>query len=370
LGDVISNGDFESLFIYSSLARERFINQIHLKELESITLLQNSFGGYGYGEFFQSGENSYLLNHSITFLALLESSQNKSSRTIKRRKRYARSKEDTKDLKTIEILSNIAKVSSHELELLNKKLNYKIESGVREMRKKESILIHNSRLAQLGEMLGLIAHQWRQPLSAISATATGMQVKLELDSANKEYLLESLDHIEKYVLHLSETIDDFTNFFKPVKKRENVEIKELIKKALFISSSLLSKNSIELIEKYCSDDKIYTYPNEIVQVILNIIKNSSNALEKNKIPNPEIYINEYKKGDKVVIEISDNAGGIDKKIIDKIFEPYFSTKDSKESMGLGLYMSKFIIEESCQGKLEVENSQRGAKFRITLETIN
>ena len=353
---------YEQIFFYSSLARERFIKKLHIDELNRLKSINIAFGSYGYGEYF----NSMALNNSISALLLSENGVKKSQKKVNKNSKQIKDS----SYESMKILSNIAKSSSNELELLNKKLKIKIDSSIKEIRKKESLMIHNSRLASLGEMLALIAHQWRQPLSAISATATGMQIKLEIGSAKKEYLLESLEHIEKYVLHLSDTIDDFTNFFKPNKKKESVRVEEIIKKALFISSSLLSKHSIEVVQKYSKDDKLYTYPNEIVQVILNIIKNSVNIFIKREIKDPTIYINEYKSNDKIIIELGDNGGGIDDKIIDKIFDPYFSKSSDKGSMGLGLYMSKFIIEESCKGRLEVLNSTDGATFKIILDSLN
>ena len=358
------NNSYEDIFLYSSVAREAFIPKLHSIELDQLKSQNIGFGAYGYGEYFKNSDLTLSLNNSICGLML---SENKNSIKTDRKlnKKYLNS-----DYETIKILSNIAKSSSNELELLNKKLQTKIDNSIKDIRKKESLMIHNSRLAQLGEMLALIAHQWRQPLSAISATTTGMQIKLEIDSADKKYLLNSLDHIEKYVLHLSDTIDDFTNFFKPNKKKESITVGEIIKKSLFISSSLLSKNSIEIVQKYNSKDELYTYPNELVQVILNLIKNSVNILVKRDIKDPTIFIKEYKKENLIVIEISDNGGGIDSKIFDKIFEPYFSSNSAKDSLGLGLYMSKFIIEESCKGSLDVSNSSNGAVFKITLDSLN
>ncbi len=366
LFDSVIKNPTESIFIYSSSARERFISSINLKEIDAISSISQSCGFFGYGEFCTDNNRSFLLNHSLSLLSLSESDEKKEFKH--REKEFNKEHDLTQD--TIKILTNIAKVSSRQLQLLNKKLNYKIDEGIRENRKKESILIHNNRLAQLGEMLTMIAHQWRQPLSAISATTTGMQVKLELESANKEYLLDSLDHIERYTLHLSQTIDDFTNFFKPSKKRVKTTLKEIVEKSLFIASSLLTKESIEVLKKYSSTDTLYTYPNEVIQVVLNLIKNSTNALVNRAIKEPQIFIKTYKEDGKFIVEISDNAGGIDEKIIGKIFDPYFSTKDSQKSMGLGLYMSKFIIEESCGGSLEVKNSRVGAKFKIILDSVN
>lgn len=358
----ISKTPSETLFMYVSSARRRFLEHFSHKEIESIKDIAPMSGFFGFSEFFANDSQCNLLSQSLTVLSLSESDK-VGEHNYPLKKKIV---QNDLDYKTVKVLSNIAQVSSSELEELNFALEERVREGVEDNRKKDSIMIHNSKLAQLGEMMGLIAHQWRQPLSAISATATGMQIKFELDSWTPEYVESSLHNIEEYVLHLSDTINDFTNFFKPTKRIEKVEARDIIKKALFIMSPLLTKENVLVLKKYGSENKIETYPNEVTQVVLNLIKNSVNALTKREINNPEIVITEYEKNGKNIIEVSDNAGGIDEKIQAKIFEPYFSTKNAENSMGLGLYMSKFIIEESCGGSLEVNNIEDGAKFTITL----
>ena len=267
---------------------------------------------------------------------------------------------------TIKALTNIAQISSKELQALNHKLEMRVKEEVEANRKKDSILIHNSKLAQMGEMMGLIAHQWRQPLSAISATSSGMQIKLELENWTHEYFQTSLAKIEEYVIHLSRTIDDFTNFFKPTKRKEEVLVDTLIERALFIMSPSLTKKSVLVKYDGSSNIKLKTYSNEVIQVMLNLLKNAENILFNREIAKPQIIIKTFQKDHRCYIEVSDNGGGISEDIIDKIFEPYFSTKDSEHSTGLGLYMSKFIIEDSCQGVLKVKNTPVGAKFTIIL----
>ncbi len=352
----------QTLFVYASSARRRFLEHYAHKEIEALHQIAAVSGFFGFGEFFANASQSNLLSQSLTVLALSESSAVVSPTFADKKTKISYDL----DYKTIKVLSTIAQTSSRELEVLNSALEERISKGIEENRKKDSIMIHNSKLAQLGEMMGLITHQWRQPLSAISATATGMQIKFELETWTPEYVESSLKNIEKYVLHLSHTIDDFTNFFKPTKKRASIKARDIIEKALFIMSPLLTKENISILKKYNSNNLIETYPNEVVQVILNLMKNAVNALIKREVKNPEILITEYAKEGRNIIEVSDNAGGIDKKILDQIFEPYFSTNNAENSMGLGLYMSKFIIQESCQGRLDVENIKDGVKFTITL----
>ncbi len=362
LFDIVSTTPTQTLFIYASSARRRFLEHFSHNEIESLKEISPMSGFFGFGEFFANSSQSNLFSQSLTVLSLSESDEIKAYDFAFKKHIL----QQDLDYKTVKVLSSIAQVSSVELEELNAALEERVRAGIEENRKKDSIMIHNSKLAQLGEMMGLIAHQWRQPLSAISATATGMQIKFELDSWTPEYVESSLHNIEEYVLHLSDTINDFTNFFKPSKRLGRIQAREIIKKALFIMSPLLTKENITILNKYNSENSIETYPNEVVQVVLNLIKNAVNALAKREIENPEIIITEYEKGGKNFIEVSDNAGGIDEKIFKKIFEPYFSTKNAENSMGLGLYMSKFIIEESCAGTLNVENIDNGVKFTIIL----
>ena len=352
----------EAIFIFESAGRRRFLKHYAHYEIEPFAQIAPVSGFYGYGEFFVNAEELLFLNQSFTLLALSEDARFHPKKLI-----YREPKDDNGDLQILRAISNIAKVSSMELQELNQKLEERVKEEVAKNRKKDSILIHNSRLAQMGEMMSLIAHQWRQPLSAISATSTGLHVKIELDKIDKEFFLNALDKIEEYVKHLSNTVNDFSDFFKPSKRTECITAGEMIERALFIMSVSLRKNSVDVIVEESAPSVIRTYPNEVIQVLINLIKNAENVLLQRKVEKPIISLNTYEKGNYLYIEVSDNAGGIDEKIIDKIFEPYFTTKNASDSTGLGLYMSKFIIEESCSGELHVENGREGARFTIKLK---
>ena len=236
----------------------------------------------------------------------------------------------------------------------------------------EHKMIQQSRLAQMGEMISMIAHQWRQPLGAISTTAVNLKIKLELEAFDLEtsqgredaitYFLQRLDNIEKFVQNLTTTIDDFRNFYKPHKDSVQTTLKDVSLKSLNIIRDSLEAENVEIIMNYNSLQKVEIYDNEIMQVILNIFKNAQdNFLEKN-IRYPKIKITTEKKS----ISIYDNGGGIEKNILGKIFDPYFSTKTKKNGTGLGLYMSKIIVEEHHNGTLKAENYQDGVLFTIDL----
>ncbi len=270
-----------------------------------------------------------------------------------------------------------------EIETLNKTLKSKIEKINEEIEKnnqKEKMLQRQSSLAQMGEMISMIAHQWRQPLSAINASVIAIQCttaseRFDLSDKNdREQFLQFLDkkynNIIEYLQGLSETIDDFRNFFKPDKQKELVNLQEPINRALKIVENSMNSKGIEVNCDFQIDEQIELYQNEIMQVILNILKNSEdNFIEKN-IQNSKIDITIYKQNDNYVISIKDNGGGIPQDILPNIFDPYFSTKNEKNGTGLGLYMSKIMIEEHHNGKLKAENIENGVEFNINIKNIS
>ncbi len=252
------------------------------------------------------------------------------------------------------------------LQKLNQTLEERIIREVETIREKDKQLLQQSRLAQMGEMISMIAHQWRQPLSAISSTSGAIIIKTKIGSLNSEELIKLAQKISQYSQHLSSTIDDFREFFKPNKQKKETTYKEMIESVLNIVEHSLSNQNIELIKNFKSDCKVKTYSNEFKQVVLNLVKNAEDILVDKKVKNPYIVIETEEVGNRAILKIKDNGGGIPSEIIDKIFDPYFSTKTKKDGTGLGLYMSKTIIEEHCKGELRVYNDDKGAVFEILL----
>ncbi|MDO8455236.1 MAG: ATP-binding protein, partial [Sulfurimonas sp.] len=246
----------------------------------------------------------------------------------------------------------------------------------RELKKQEERFLQQSRMAQMGEMISMIAHQWRQPLGAISATSINLSMQLELEKFELEqekgreecqaYFNHGLKDINRFVQNLTNTIDDFRNFYKPNKESDFLLLNEPLHKALGIIKSSLASDGIEIVEKYTSKNKINLYSNEIMQVILNILKNAQDNFKEKVTKNPKITITCRDSDDKVVLEICDNGGGITADILPKIFNPYFSTKSEKNGTGLGLHMCKTIVEEHHNGSLKIENREDGACFIILL----
>ena len=270
---------------------------------------------------------------------------------------------DITDRKTLE-LKQIE--SQEEIEALNHSLTDRVEEEVSKNRKKDQQLLEQSRLAQMGEMLSMIAHQWRQPLAAISSASSALELKANLDKIDKETVLKNSQNISKYSQHLSATIDDFRDFFKPNKELNSVTFCELIESVLSILEVSIETKNISLVKECNCGKKFNTHSNEMKQVVLNLIKNAEDILVEKGVEKPYVKLATYTLKDKHILEVSDNGGGIPEEIKDKIFDPYFSTKLDKNGTGLGLYMSKIIVEEHCNGELNVTNNEDGALFQIVI----
>ena len=249
---------------------------------------------------------------------------------------------------------------------LNIELEIRVEDEIKKQKAQEEILIHQSRSAEIGEMINNIAHQWRQPLNNLSLTIQNIGFKYENDVLTKEELNETIDKSKMIINSMSNTIDTFRNFFEPTKNKNLFKVEHSIENTLEILSSTLRFYNIEVVKEIIHDVEIYDYENEFSQVLLNIITNARDALVSNKIEKPIIKVNVSKIENNVIVKIKDNANGINEEIIDRIFEPYFTTKGKGNGTGIGLYMSKLIIEKNMNGKLTVKNDNDGAVFIITL----
>ncbi len=238
------------------------------------------------------------------------------------------------------------------------------------IKEKDEQLFAQSRLAQMGEMLNMIAHQWRQPLTAIGATTSSLKFSIMFDSIDVKKFEKELTLIETFTEHLSETIEDFRNFFKESKEKKLVTLESIIDETLSIVIASIKNKNIRIIKNFNCNKELVTYSSELKQVILNIVKNAEDALLECDIDDKIIEINTFSFGKEMVITIKDNAGGIPNEIIENIFDPYFSTKKEKDGTGLGLYMSRTIVEKHCAGYLNVSNGKNGAIFMIGLRSID
>ncbi|MEN8304672.1 MAG: ATP-binding protein, partial [Campylobacterota bacterium] len=265
-----------------------------------------------------------------------------------------------------------------EIKKMNEVLQFKIDEEVKKSREKDQMMFQQNKMASMGEMMGNIAHQWRQPLSVIDMTTLGIQTKLDLEKFNLDdktsqknfvkFLKKELEDIHQYTHYLTKTIDDFKNYFKPNKEKELTTLDIPIKKALMILKSSIVKERIEIQKEIQTNHSIEIYTYELMQVFVNIIKNSIDNFKEKGTLDPKIMISVVEEQDAFLIKICDNGGGIDETILPQIFDPYFSTKDDKHGTGIGLYMSKVLIEHYSTGSLTAKNSEEGICFEIYLYT--
>jgi PAS domain S-box-containing protein len=228
----------------------------------------------------------------------------------------------------------------------------------------DKVLVAQSRLATMGEMLANIAHQWRQPLNELSIVLYTAKRKFDQDGD------PLFDQAKQIINRMSTTIDDFSDFFRPNKDKEWFVIENVLKDTFYMVKNTLSKESIELVFKPIKGVKLYGYPSELAQVFVNIINNSKDAFGlREDIKDRYIVVRVVESKSSVTIEIEDNAGGIDEQMLPKIFEPYFTTKHSSQGTGIGLYMSKMIVEDSMKGYIDAKNSKNGAIFIIKIDKI-
>lgn len=273
------------------------------------------------------------------------------------------------------VLQKKVKKKTTELAKLNEELHTMVAHEVQKNRQKDEVLFQQSKMASMGEMINNIAHQWRQPLSTISTAASGLSLKVDMDMVEKDEFKKNLDQIVDTTQHLSQTIEDFRNFFIENKSVEKFILSETIKKNLSLSSGALKAHHIKVIEEY-GKVEYKGIKNELVQAILNIINNAKDALVENTPFESKrlLCIKTYRDESYAYITICDNAGGIDEEILSKIFEPYFTTKHQSHGTGIGLYMTREIIVNHMKGELLVNNKEfeyeeknyKGAEFTIKL----
>ncbi len=335
-----------------------------------ITFVNDEFckiSGYSYDELI--GKNHNIVRHpevpSSNFEELWE--------TILDKKPFKTTvKNLTKDRKTVYLNTTITPIlddSGNIKEFIA--IRYDVTSEVelkKSLEEKQKILVWQSRMASLGQMIGNIAHQWRQPLTELSLTLFNMKkAHLKNDEKNAKQLYEDSKFI---IANMSKTIDDFSNFFNPQKQRRPFKIKDAINEALLILKKAIEKENINIKIEVPKDYEVLGISNELSQVLINLIQNAKDAFIYKDIVQKEIKItlNQSIIDDKkyVLLQIQDNAQGIDEDIVEKIFEPYFTTKHSSQGTGLGLFMSKMIIEKSLDGNLNYQKTTQGSLFTISI----
>ena len=235
-----------------------------------------------------------------------------------------------------------------------------------ELREKELLLLQQSRLAAMGEMIGNIAHQWRQPLNVLGLLAQDLAMTYKQGEFSTQYLETNVKKVLETINHMSRTIDDFRNFFSTDKEKVDFRIADAVQKTISLLEVSLNAQQIRTEFVLLSDPVMNGYPSEFAQVLLNIIVNARDALVAKQVTHPLITIELDERGGKSVMTITDNAGGIPEEILDRIFDPYFTTKGPDKGTGVGLYMSKIIIEKNMGGSLTARNVEDGAELRIVV----
>jgi len=256
--------------------------------------------------------------------------------------------------------------SNFKMRKLNKELKTKMQDELKKSTDKDKILFHQNKLSSMGEMLENIAHQWRQPLSQINSNVLLIDDVMSEQNIKSKEIEERLLEIESLTKYLSNTIDDFKGFFSTSREKKDFFIREMVEKSLYVVKGSLDRNNINVEIDIDTKHRCNSYENELQQVIVVILNNAIDALVERHVYNAKIRVLYVQDVDFCIIKICDNAGGITKSIKEKIFEPYFTTKHKSQGTGLGLYMSKKIIEDILAGELSVSNSEFGVCFDIKL----
>ncbi len=474
--ETLDNTPVESFFIYSCMARRRFIPELISKEIIPFSNSASTSGFFTYGEFY-TDKKPQLLNQTLTAVALSESDttmkqiKNKAKKPIKENRTFqaltniinATSKELNKQTvlqekisneltaktNTLNLIQEIANIGSWELDLKTMQMTWSdisckmfnieknspptyteflemvlpedrvrllkvkdslnnediqsieirakrndgkvltlVESGklvfdnnkpikivgttldITEIKIQNHILMQQSKSAQMGEMINMIAHQWRQPLNAISAVAIKLNMLSEMDLITKDEIKKTTDFIEDMTQKMSQTINDFMDFTKPTNTKELVDFDTLLDNIFNIIGTQLANHNIDVEINIEPKISLYTYKKELEHVIINILTNTRDALMESIQEHKKIKIKISSLHSLCIIEISDNAGGIKEDIIDRIFDPYFTTKETNKGTGLGLYMSRKIVQEHLRGDIYAGNINDGAKFIIKVETYS
>ena len=234
-------------------------------------------------------------------------------------------------------------------------------------KEEQSLLQQQAKMAAMGEMIGNIAHQWRQPLNALSALNVGLSMKHNRGKLDDEAMQKFKEKSNAIIQNMSATIEDFKNFFEPTKIQETFEIHEGIEGAVRFVSDAYNEHTIKVSVEKEEDISIKSYKNELMQVLLNIFNNTKDAVVDNEVKSPTLKISTSQNETQVVIRIQDNAGGASAEVLERMYEPYFTTKFESHGTGIGLYMSKMIIENSMRGSLVSENNGDGLLTIIIIE---
>jgi len=243
-------------------------------------------------------------------------------------------------------------------------LEARVTEAVADLRRKDQLLIQQSRLAAMGEMIGNIAHQWRQPLNNVALIIQDMQIQFKAGRLTHAEMDSDIHEAMQVLLYMSQTINDFSTFFRVDKEKRKFTISSTLHRAMELLTPSMKSHNVKVKIESNNEVTAIGYQNEYAQALLNIISNSCHAAKERKVPHPHITIRVSRENEHSVLYVRDNCGGIPDDILPRIFDPYFTTRGSDRGAGIGLYMSKMIIEQNMNGSLTVCNVDDGAEFRI------
>jgi signal transduction histidine kinase len=255
---------------------------------------------------------------------------------------------------------------TRDLDELNKTLDQRVHDEIAKRKQQEAMLIQQSRLAAMGEMIGAIAHQWRQPLNALSLVLQNIRMQHQSGVLTGDSMMRMEEKAERLVTRMSATIDDFRNFFKPATQPQPFDLRSSIQSAVDIMDGLFNKYNIRVSMEFDETIEVFGNSSEFAQVMLNLLSNAKDALLESEQPDPCVMLRVARVADRIHIDVEDNGGGIPAAILDSVFDPYFTTKEEGKGSGIGLYMSKMIVESNFRGRLKAANTNDGVCFTIDL----
>ena len=349
----------ESIFIYSCMGRRRFMPDIIEQEIQPIETIAPTSGFFTYGEFYHHENTNELLNQTMTILALSEKKEKPNRKKINTQKLIPSKNNYTS---TVRALSYFVNSTFDEME----QLNLSLSEASKKRNEQEKLLMQQSRYAAMGEMISSIAHQWRQPINALNLVIANIKDAYKFGKLNEEFLDRSVTKSNRLIQKMSTTIDDFRDFFKPEKESTNFSIEEVVMDAVNLLDGVFKNFEIVIETDFAENINVSGYPNEFSQAILNILNNAKDAMILKEIFSKKILIKLWQDKESIYLSIEDTAGGIPESIIEKIFDPYFTTKETADGTGIGLYMTQAIIRDHMHGSICVRNSDKGAVFTIKL----
>lgn len=351
----------ESLFVYSCMARRRLLKSESSFELKKFSKLCPVSGFYGNGEFFSNKEDAYLLNETMTVLALSE--KDIQHNTVNDRVENIEDDfEDDNDM--MDALTHMTNVIAREWQA-------KVDQELVRKEEENRLNFQTNKLIQMGEMIGMIAHQWRQPLNAISATAINLSLLSGMSKLEPEKVQTSSEFIQNQCQKMSKTIDTFMNFVQPAKQSKAFRLSHMLGVIMEIMGPQLINHNIQVNVNVTNDNiSMVGYEDLLEQVVLNLLSNSRDAFDALEKANKYIDITVVMSANVPVIIIEDNAGGIAEDVREKIFNPYFTTKEQGKGTGIGLYMSMDIMKQSFNGDIIYKPIDNGSRFEIFCAQVN